>query len=302
MTSRRTGAAPLCTVGIGLLAILVAAPVAAQPTPPAAPPPAPAPPATTPPDPAQPPTRPAVSSGELEELIRQADRVARGKTSAAVVEMQIRTEDYDRTYNMVIWDDSRADEDKALVKILGPALWRGHGTLKVGDRLLTYNPKNDHVTVVGSSMLGDAWMGSHFTNDDLVKETSLADDYAARLGRTWTAAAPGVAGEATWYDISLTPRPRAPVVWGRIDVTLYRQGDVVLPTRIVYFREDRPDAAPVRTMTMDDVRELGGRLLPARMRMEVTDEPGEFTELRYDKVRFDVDIPGDKFTERALRQ
>lgn len=245
--------------------------------------------------------QPAPAPAELETLIRQADRVARGKTSAAVVEMQIKTDDYDRTYNLVIWDDSRGEE-RALVKILGPALWRGHGTLKVGDRLLTYNPKNDHVTVVGSSMLGDAWMGSHFTNDDLVKETSLADDYSARLVKSWTAVAPGVEGEATWYEIALTPRPRAPVVWGRIDVTLYRQGEVVLPTRLVYFREDKPDAAPTRTMTMTDVRELGGRLLPARMRMEVTEEPGEYTELRYDKLRFDVDIPADKFTERALRQ
>jgi hypothetical protein len=301
MTRRGWTRAALALALAFALPLALALPAAAQPAGPAPPPPTPAAdpdPAVTAPEP----TPPAVPSEQLEELIRQADRVTRGQTSAAVVEMQIKTEDYDRTYNMVIWDDARGAADRALVKILGPALWRGHGTLKVGDRLLTYNPKNDHVTVVGSSMLGDSWMGSHFTNDDLVKETSLADDYQARLVRTWQAAAPGVPGEATWYAIALTPRPRAPVVWGRIDLTLYRQGDVILPTRLVYFREDRPDATPVRTMTMSDVRELGGRLLPARMRVEVTDQPGEFTELRYDKIRFDVDIPGEKFTERALRQ
>ena len=242
-----------------------------------------------------------IGAKDLEELIRQADRVTRGDTSAAVVEMQIKTADYDRTYSMVIWDDSRGTA-KALVKILGPAIWRGNGTLKVGDRLLMYNPRNDHVTVVGSSMLGDSWMGSHLTNDDLVKETSLADDYEAQLVRQWQAEAPTGGGEATWYDVKLTPRPRAPVVWGRISVTFFRKGDLVIPTKMVYFREDAPDAAPVRTMALSDIEELGGRIVPKTMRIEVTDKPGEFTELRHEKLRFDIDIPADKFTERALRQ
>ena len=255
--------------------------------------------------PAVAPDKPALLTDEkLVELVRKADRVLRGRTSAAVVEMQIKTADYDRTYSMVIWDDAR-DGEKALVKILGPAMWRGYGTLKVGDRLLSYNPRNDHVTVIGSSMLGDSWMGSHFTNDDLVKDTSLSDDYELHITRTWDEEGVGVAGKAHWYEVELTPKPRAPVVWGRILLTFYTDypdGELVLPARFVYFRESRPDAEADRTMTFSEVAELGGRLVPKAMKMETADKPGEFTLIRYKKIRFDIDIPGKKFTERALRQ
>lgn len=238
---------------------------------------------------------------KIRSLIHRADRVLRGKTSAAVVSMRIKTTDYDRSYDMVIWDDSR-DTSKALVKILGPALWRGHGTLKVGDRLLTYNPRNDHVTVVGSSMLGDSWMGSHFSNDDLVKETELDTDYDPSIEKEWDAPAEEGGEPVHWYLLKLKPKPRAPVVWGAIHMTLYETGDRVIPHTMKYFREDAPEAKVSRTLTFSGVKKLGGRLVPSRMRMEVTDKPGEFTELVYKELRFDVAIPGDKFTERALRQ
>lgn len=235
------------------------------------------------------------------ELVRKADRVLRGQTSAAVVKMRIKTADYDRSYDMVIWDDSR-NGDKSLVKILGPAMWRGYGTLKVGDRLLSYNPRNDHVTVVGSSMLGDAWMGSHFSNDDLVKETQLDVHYETAIEKAWDAEAPAGLGAAHWTRLRLTPKPRAPVVWGAVVMELFEAGDLVIPTRMDYFRDAKPDAKPVRTLTFDQVRKLGGRQVPARMHMEVASKPGEFTELVYQKLRFDIAIPADKFEERALRQ
>ncbi len=198
----------------------------------------------------------------VKELIHRADRVLRGKTSAAVVKMRIKTDDYDRSYDMVIWDDARKG-DKSLVKILGPAMWRGYGTLKVGDRLLSYNPRNDHVTVVGSSMLGDAWMGSHFSNDDLVKETQLDVHYDYQIVKEWDGDG-GAFGPARWYRLKLVPKPRAPVVWGAIEMVLYEQGDLVIPTTMAYFREDKEGAEPVRKLAFSDVEELGGRRVPSR--------------------------------------
>ena len=86
------------------------------------------------------------------------------------------------------------------------------------------------------------------------------------------------------------------------DQPLHPDGELVLPATFVYFRENRPDAEADRTMTFAEVAELGGRLVPKAMKMETADKPGEFTLIRYKKIRFDIDIPGKKFTERALRQ
>jgi len=193
-------------------------------------------------------------AARVKALLDKADMIYRGTTSAAVFTMHVKTRAFTRDYDIVVWDDGR--HDRTLVKILGPALWRGFGTLKIGDGLKLYDPRANRVTVVGQSMLGDSWMGSHFSNDDLVKETHLARDYDARLvGHAPTT----VAGQpATQDDLRLTPRPTAPVAWGRIDYRIVEAGDRVLPVRAAYYRK-AGDARPVRTITFTDVTDLGGR-------------------------------------------
>ncbi len=243
---------------------------------------------------------PAHARRSVLELVRKADLVARSKTSAAVFEMQIKARSYQRKLKVVFWDDQRdAEREKTLLKILGPALWRGYGTLKLGSQLKLYNPRNNHVTVVGQSLLGDAWMGSHFTNDDLVKETRLARHYRSKLLKTWTAK--GGAADATHYRIALYPKPNAPVSWGRIDYVLWERGDVVMPVKASYFRK-AADERPRREMSFSAVKKLGGRLMPAIMTVTMPKKPGEYTKLIYRKVKFDVKIPSSKFTEQALRR
>lgn len=237
-------------------------------------------------------------AGRIEELIDKADMVLRGKSSAGVFSMEVKTRSYERSFKIVVWDESR-DEERSLVKILGPALWRGYGTLKVGSQLKLYNPRTNHVTVVSHSMLGESWMGSHFTNDDLVKETRLARHFAPKLVKSY----PGTneAGEAvTFHRVALFPKPTAPVAWGKIVYELWERGETVLPTRADYYRK-ADGTRPERTLAFNQVRQLGGRLLPAKMQMTVASKPGEHTSITYHSVKFDIRIPGDKFTEQALR-
>jgi hypothetical protein len=199
---------------------------------------------------------------------------------------------------MVAWDDSRGQE-RTLIRILGPAAWRGHATLKIGEQLKLYNPKTNHVQVVGHSMLGSAWMGSHFSNDDLVKETRLARDYTLTLAKKWTAAAP-VGGSASYYRVRMTPKPTAPVAWGRIDYTLWENGSAIMPVKAKYYRR-ASDPKAARTMTFDDVRKMAGRYVPAKLRVTVASKPGEHTTIHYKKLKLDINIPASKFTEQAMK-
>jgi hypothetical protein len=242
----------------------------------------------------------AASADELSDLVDRADRAYRGDTSAGVFEMEIVTKHYTRSYKVVAWDDSRDKRDKTLIKILGPALWRGNGTLKIGDKLELYDPKTNHITLVAASMLGDSWMGSHFSNDDLVKETRFADDYNVKLEKKWQADSP-LGKNATFYRIQLTPKPTAPVAWAKIVYILQRSGDTVIPARADYYRK-LSQKRPSRTATFSDVEKLGGRLLPATMTMTVADKPGEHTTIHYLKLALGVNIPDNKFTEQALRK
>jgi hypothetical protein len=238
------------------------------------------------------------SAESLENLVNRADMVFRAKTSAAVIDMKVKTKSYERSFKIVAWDDSR-DGDKSLFKILGPASWRGHATLKVGNKLKLYNPKTNHVQVVGHSMLGNSWMGSHFSNDDLVKETRLSRDYQLSLLKKWTAPAP-VGGSATYYRIAMTPRPTAPVAWGRIQYELFENGAAIVPVRADYFRK-KGDTSAARTMIFDHIKELAGRQVPTHMTVSLARKPGEYTRIVYKKLKLNVKIPPSNFTEQAMK-
>lgn len=242
----------------------------------------------------------SASADDLKDLVHRADYVSRGKTTAAVVHMDIHKSSYDRSYSIVYWDDASGHSDRVLVKILGPAQWRGQGTLKTDGKLTVYNPSSDRMTVLSGSMLGESWMGSHFTNDDLVKQTDMARDYVAKELKAWDGQT-AAGAKARYHLIELTPAPRAPVVWPKLQLELYVEGDHVIPTKELYFFRAKDDK-PVRTMTFSDVKSLGGRVVPAVLTLTVASNPDEYTKLTYDTLKFDTSIPDNKFTEQALRQ
>ena len=234
----------------------------------------------------------------LDELVRRADMVFRGKTSAAVFEMAVKTKRYKRQLKVVAWDDSRK-EDKTLIKILGPASWRGHATLKIENRLKLYNPKTNHVQVVGHSMLGDSWMGSHFSNDDLVKETRLARDYKLSLLKKWKGKAK-VGGSANHFRVEMTPKPTAPVAWGKIVYELWSNDEATVPVVAKYYRK-ASDKKHARAIRFSRIKKLAGRWVPTRMVIKVRSKPGEYTRITYKKLKLGLDIPASKFTEQAMK-
>jgi len=238
---------------------------------------------------------PALADKDLDRLVRKSDLVMRGKTSAGVFRMDIKTASYSRSFTIVMWDDGRdKKKERSLIKILGPALWRGYSTLKVGSQLKLFNPRANRVTVVGSSMLGNAWMGSHFTNDDLVKETRMDRHFNSKLVKKWSKSG------RTYYRIRLKPKPTAPIAWGKIVMEVWEKGDLVIPTSWAYYRKAK-QKKPDRVMWFSDVKVMGGRTVPAVMKVTVAKKPGEHTTITYKSIKFDVKIPKSKFTEQALR-
>ena len=221
------------------------------------------------------------------ELLDATDDVQRGESSHARVSMHVKTSRWERTMTMEAWSKG---EEKSLIKILSPAKEAGMSTLKVDDNIWNYLPKVDRTMKVPAAMMSGAWMGSHFSNDDLVKESRMADDYTYEIVEMPTDTAEGL------YVIELVPKPDAPVVWGKVVVKI--RGEDRMPVSIEYRDED---GTPARTMTFADVRELGGKLVPCKMTLLPADKPEEFTEVVYEMLEFDVEIPDSTFTLQALR-
>ncbi len=221
-------------------------------------------------------------------IVDRVDRLLRGDSSEGELTMSVVTRRWTRALTMKVWSQGT---EKALVKVTAPPKEAGTATLKSGNDIWNYLPKIDRVIRIPTSMMMASWMGSHFTHDDLVKDSRLVRDYEIE-----TAFDGGRGGTRVW-EFWLTPKPEAPVVWGKI-VLEVRQDDL-MPTWARYYGDD---AELKRTMTFSDFRVMGGRLVPATMTAVPADKPDEATIIRYSSLRFDVPLPPDTFTLAALKR
>jgi outer membrane lipoprotein-sorting protein len=231
---------------------------------------------------------PAEGHVSSKEILDHVDDLFRGTSSYGTFSMRVVTEHYSREMKMEGWSRGK---DYSLIRILSPKKERGTATLKAGKDIWNYLPKVRRVIKVPSSMMGGSWMGSHFTNDDLVKESRMADDYDHQV--TFQGDRDG----KKVVDLSLVPKPDAAVVWGKVVVTVME--DDFMPVGVDYYDED---LTLIRTMVYSDPKELGGRTLPVRMRIAPTDRPKEYTEIVYHDIEFDLDLSEDIFTLRNLQK
>lgn len=231
---------------------------------------------------------PAAAQTDPLEIIDQVDRLMRGDSSRGVATMEVVTEHWEREMTMEVWS---LGTDYSLVRLRAPRRDAGTATLMAGDDIWNYLPKVDRTIKIPASMMGGAWMGSHFTNDDLVKESRLVDDYDVELAFEGDRD-----GDAVW-DLRLTPKPEAAVVWGHMEFRV-RQADS-MPLWARYYDEDGELA---RTMEYSAFTEMGGRLVPGVMDMRPADKPDERTTFRYDELEFDVDLAPSFFSLRTLQR
>ena len=225
---------------------------------------------------------------EVDELIRHIDQLWRGETSHATMTMTVKTRRYERTMTMEAWSRGK---DYSLVTIREPIKDRGIATLKVEANIWNYLPKINRVTKVPSSMMSGSWMGSHFTNDDLVKESTYEDDYTSSI--TFEGERDG----RLIYEITSLPKPDAAVVWGKV-MMLIEQASLA-PYRALYYDEE---GVLIRTMTFDQHRQIEGRTIPMRLTLQPEDKPDESTVIVYQDIEFGVPLEPSFFSLQSLKQ
>ena len=217
-----------------------------------------------------------------QQLIERIDNLYRLNSSHATMTMDIQTPEWQRSMTMEIWSK---DMDYTLVRILTPKKDTGITTLKRENEMWNYFPKIRKVIKVPPSMMMGSWMGSDFTNDDLVREVSLEEDYQVTLDSS-----------QPQYLLTLIPKEQTVTVWGRIDI--YVDKTQLLPTREDYYDED---GTKMREMTFSDVKDFDGRLLPAVMELKPLNKEGHLTRMTYDTLTFNESVDDSVFTLRNLK-
>jgi hypothetical protein len=221
------------------------------------------------------------------EIIEHVESLIWGRTLQADLEMTIATPRWQRTLAL------RAAIERprrSFIRILAPAKEKGIGSLRIGAEMWNYLPNIERTIKIPPAMMMQPWMGSDFTNDDLVKESSLVEDYTHRI-------LPGEGAGEGVYVVESLPRPEAAVVWGRVLVHVRREG--FIPVKEEFYDER---GALIRVLTFSDVRPLGGRTIPTRWEMRPVAKPRNSTTVILKSALFDAPIDPEVFTQRHLQK
>jgi len=230
--------------------------------------------------------KPALAQ-DAAEILDRMEQVMRGDSGYSEMTMKIVRPRYEREISMRSW---HLGTDYSLILITAPARDEGIAYLMRENDIWNYDPRIDRTTRLPSSMMAQSWMGSDFTNDDLVRDTDIIRDYEHKILRTEE-----VNGRES-YVIEMIPKPGTPIVWGKVLVWVSK--DDYLQLRAENY-DQRFEL--VNTMTLDEIKELGGRTIPSRITVTPADKQNEQTVLNYRAMEFDIDID-ENFFSRANMQ
>ena len=220
------------------------------------------------------------------DIVKDAINHWRGLASDSVMTMVIHRPDWERSMTMRAWTKG---DDRSLVRVLEPKKDRGNGTLTDDNSMWSFSPKVNRVIKIPSSMMGQSWMGSDFSNKDVARADDIVDEYEhTMLGVEQV-------DDVTVYEIESVPHEDAAVVWGR-EVLRIREDHVVLTHRF-YDQDDEL----VKTLTSFEIGAMGGRVIALRQRMSKEESPDEWTEIRVDSIDYEVDLQDSLFTLSNLR-
>ena len=222
------------------------------------------------------------------EIVKKADELMRAKSSYTEITMNIVKLDWSREMGMKVW---ALEPDYSIIYITEPARDKGTVTLKRKTEVWNWLPSAQKVIKIPPSMMLQSWMGSDFTNDDLVKESSVIKDYTHKL-----------IGEENidgmdCYKIQLTPKPDAGVVWGKIIAWIAK--DTYLEPKVEYYDED---GFMVKQFIGSNLQKMDGRNIFTHWEMVPEDKPGNKTIMDYNKIQFNIDTKESFYSEQNMKR
>jgi len=225
---------------------------------------------------------------DAKEIIERMEQVMTGDSQYAEMTMKVERPRYEREISLRSWLKER---DYSLILITAPARDNGTVYLMRENDIWNYDPRIDRVTRLPSSMMSQSWMGSDFTNDDLVRDTDLIEDFEHEIVRTEE-----YLGRNS-YVIELVPKPGRPIVWGKVNMWIC--ADEYIQLRVENF-DQRFEL--VNTMELDEIREFGNRNIPTRITVTPADKENERTILTYHEIEFDIDIDLNFFSRANMQR
>ncbi|MBF0532576.1 MAG: outer membrane lipoprotein-sorting protein [Candidatus Omnitrophica bacterium] len=228
-------------------------------------------------------------SSDPTEIVKYSDDLLQGQSSSGTYRMTVKTPSWERRLELKVYSKNK---EKMLVRILSPAKESGIGTLRIKNEMWNYLPNVEKTIKIPPSMMLQPWMGSEFANDDLVKESSIVNDYIHRL------AGEVILDGETCLQVELLPKPNAAVIWGKILLSVRKQDNV--PVREEYFNEA---GKPIKVLYYSNVGQVSDRVVPRTWRMASQIKPGQETTIELmDDVQYNIPIDDAVFSLTNLKK
>lgn len=221
-----------------------------------------------------------------DEWLKYAENQMRGDRSRGEMVMTIQTPNWTRTLEI---ESDVEGKNQALSTIQSPPKEKGIRTLRIENNMWNYFPKLKRKVAVSSSMLLASWMGSDFTNDDILKASSMAEDYHHKFIKDEK-----VKGE-TYKVIENTAKTNSKVMWPKI--LTYASKKDCLPRIYKYYDKE---GKLRRTLTFSDIKTFDGHKVPTHWEMVPEDDKSKKTVIDYKSLDFDIKFKPNHFSQKNL--
>jgi len=222
------------------------------------------------------------------EIIKKMDDKTQGNSNISEMSMAIVRPKYTRTIEFKNWSLKR---DYFMTYITAPAKDKGQVFMKYKTEMWNYTPSINRMIKLPPSMMSQGWMGSDYSNDDLVKQSSVVTDYKHTL-----------LGEETidgrlCYKIEMIPLPTSNIVWGK--VLIWVDKALFISLKAAYYDEEN---YLVRTEYGKNIKTFDGRKLTSVIEIIPADEPENKTIITIKSLDFDVAIKDSFFTQQNMKR
>lgn len=225
---------------------------------------------------------------DAKEIVKKADEKMRGETSStSVMTMKIVRPSWSREITFKSWT---MDTKYSLVLITDPVKEKGQTFLKRDREMWNWNPTISRMIKLPPAMLSQGWMGSDFTNDDLLNQSSIVVDYTHKIVGNET-----IEGREC-YKIELIPLEDAPVVWGKVNLWISKD---YIQMKAEYFDEDD---FLVKTELCKKVETMDGRLIPTVFELIPADEEGHKTVVSIKEIKFNAKLQPSFFSQQNMKR
>lgn len=225
---------------------------------------------------------------DAREIVAKAENARYGESSKGHMTIKIVRPKWTREMSMKNWS---LGDDYALTMVTAPAKEKGMAFLKRKKEVWNWVPSIQRLIKLPPSMMMQSWMGTDFTNDDLVNQSSMSEDYDHKI-----LTEEEVDGHECW-KIEMIPHEDAPVVWGKVIIWVTKEHYLGLKTE--FYDEDMD---LVSTLQGSDIKEMDGQMIPAQLEMIPADKEGHKTVMIQNSIEFDVELNESFFTPQNVKR